>query len=52
MTYEKCQRCGRALKNEASRDVGYGKTCLKKLEAGRQLSLELKEKKTDENRQV
>lgn len=29
--YEKCLRCGRKLKNEEARQIGYGKTCLYKI---------------------
>jgi len=27
-----CLRCGRELKNEESRKIGYGKVCLKKMQ--------------------
>lgn len=29
--HEKCLRCGRRLKNEEARKIGYGKTCLIKI---------------------
>lgn len=30
MKYEKCLRCGRKLKTEDSKELGFGKTCWKK----------------------
>ena len=30
--YEKCLRCGRKLKNEEARKIGYGKICLEKIQ--------------------
>ena len=31
--YEKCLRCGRRLKNEEARKIGYGRTCLIKIKS-------------------
>lgn len=28
--YDRCLRCGRKLKNEEARKIGYGKVCLEK----------------------
>lgn len=29
--YDRCLRCGRKLKSEEARKIGYGKTCLDKI---------------------
>ena len=33
MKYENCLRCGRRLKSEESKELGFGKTCWKKYNA-------------------
>lgn len=33
--YEQCQRCGRRLRSQEAREIGYGRVCLKKVQAER-----------------
>lgn len=33
--YERCLRCGRKLKNDEARKIGYGKICLEKMQKPR-----------------
>ena len=37
--YETCLRCGRKLKNEESRKLGFGKVCWEKYNANTQIKL-------------
>ena len=32
--YDKCFRCGRKLKTDEARKIGYGKVCLEKIKKG------------------
>jgi Family of unknown function (DUF6011) len=34
--FETCGRCGRPLKTEKSRELGYGPVCIRKIEAERE----------------
>lgn len=35
----KCMRCQRPLKNKEARELGYGKTCYKKMKVSKQYNL-------------
>lgn len=35
--YSRCLRCGRKLKNEEARKIGYGKICLKKVKKDKKI---------------